>query len=274
MSDLLAGKTITFLGAGAMAEAIFAGLVSEGKVHANQIIATNFSNQIRLDEIKQTYGILTTPHRKEAVQKADIVILAMKPKQLKEAIAGIRDAFTESQLLVSVLAGVSTSTIEEQLPFDAKVVRTMPNTSAKVGESATAISKGAFATEQDLSSVIDLFSVVGTVSTVIEEKIDSITGIAGSGPAYFYYFAEAMEAAAVEAGLTLEEAKPFIAQTIIGVGKRLQTTNQSPKELYEEVMSPNGATEAGINALRSHNGQEMMKEAIAKAIKRSKELGK
>ncbi|MFA9455725.1 pyrroline-5-carboxylate reductase [Halalkalibacter sp. AB-rgal2] len=274
MSDLLAGKTITFLGAGAMAEAIFAGLVSEGKVQPNQIIATNFSNHIRLDELHRTYGIRTTSNRAEAVRQADIVILSMKPKQIKEAIADIQDAFTESQLLVSVLAGVSTSTIEGQFTFDAKVVRTMPNTSAKVGESATAISKGMFATDQDLSLVSDLFSVVGMVSTVLEEKIDSITGIAGSGPAYFYYFAEAMEAAAIEAGLTLEEVKPFIAQTIIGVGKRLQTTNQSPKELYEEVMSPNGATEAGINVLRSHDGQETMKEAIAKAIKRSKELGK
>ncbi|MCK0471446.1 pyrroline-5-carboxylate reductase [Halalkalibacter sp. APA_J-10(15)] len=274
MSDLLAGKTITFLGAGAMAEAIFAGLVSEGKVQANHIIATNFSNHIRLDELHRTYGIRTTSNRAEAVRQADIVILSMKPKQIKEAIADIQDAFTESQLLVSVLAGVSTSTIEGQFTFDAKVVRTMPNTSAKVGESATAISKGMFATDQDLSLVSDLFSVVGMVSTVLEEKIDSITGIAGSGPAYFYYFAEAMEAAAIEAGLTLEEVKPFIAQTIIGVGKRLQTTNQSPKELYEEVMSPNGATEAGINVLRSHDGQETMKEAIAKAIKRSKELGK
>ncbi|WP_370621763.1 pyrroline-5-carboxylate reductase family protein [Bacillus sp. JCM 19034] len=179
-------QTITFLGAGAMAEAIFAGLISEGIVNAEQIIATNFRNHRKLEQLTQTYGIRTTTDRADAVRQADIVILAMKPKQLKEAIAEIKEAFHSSQLLVSVLAGVSTKTIEEQFSFHAKVIRTMPNTSAKIGESATAIAKGIYANDTDTSIASELFSAVGTVSIVNEDKIDSITGIAGSGPAYFF----------------------------------------------------------------------------------------
>lgn len=273
MSSLLNEQTITFLGAGSMAEAIIAGLVSKKIVKPEQIIATNFSNHAKLESLKQTYGIRTMSDRGAAVKAADIVILAMKPKQVKEAISDIRIFTNSSQLFVSVLAGISTSYIENLLGHEAGVIRTMPNTSAKVGASATALSKGMTSSNIHLAQVSELFEAVGTVTVVAEEKLDAVTGLAGSGPAYFYFLVEAMEDAAIEAGLTHEEASALITQTILGVGKRLESTTKTARELYQEVMSPNGTTEAGINVLREHDGQGIMKKAVNRAITRSKELG-
>ncbi|MBP3951173.1 pyrroline-5-carboxylate reductase [Bacillus suaedae] len=273
MSSLLNEQTITFLGAGSMAEAIIAGLVSKKIVKPEQIIATNFSNHAKLESLKQTYGIRTMSDRGAAVKAADIVILAMKPKQVKEAISDIRIFTNPSQLFVSVLAGISTSYIENLLGHEAGVIRTMPNTSAKVGASATALSKGTTSSNIQIAQVSELFEAVGTVTVVAEEKLDAVTGLAGSGPAYFYFLVEAMEDAAIESGLSHEEASALITQTILGVGKRLESTTKTARELYQEVMSPNGTTEAGINVLREHDGQGIMKKAVNRAITRSKELG-
>ncbi|KHF41773.1 pyrroline-5-carboxylate reductase [Halalkalibacter okhensis] len=270
---MLQNKTITFLGAGSMAESIIGGLVRHNVVESQQIIATNLSDQGKLNYLEHTYGIQTTSDRSEAIRQGDIVILAMKPKHVKEAIEDIQQATNSHQLFVSVLAGIPTFYIEDLLGSKAGVIRTMPNTSAKVGASATAITKGRHATDIQLHEVEQLFSSVGTVTIVKEDKLDAVTGLAGSGPAYFYYLVEAMEQAAKEAGLTADEASAFITQTIIGVGKRLQSTSKSSKELYEEVMSPNGTTEAGINVLKAQKTQEAMCKAVTRAISRSKELG-
>src|SRR5690606_38315009 len=140
-------------------------------------------------------------------------------------------------------AGIPTEYIEDLIGFEAGVIRTMPNTSAKVGESATAISQGTYATDAHLKQDEMLFEAIGTVTVVVEEKLDAVTGLAGSGPAYFYYLIEAMEQAAMDAGLSEKEANELITQTVVGVGKRLQSTTKSPKQLYTEVMSPQGTTE-------------------------------
>ncbi len=257
-----------------MAEAIIAGLVRHQIVKPKQIIATNLRDKEKLTYLETTYGIQTNSNRGEAVSRGDIIILAMKPKHVKEAIEDVQKMTNVQQLFVSVLAGIPTTYIEELLGNKACVIRTMPNTSAKVGESATAISKGTYATDDQVNEVNALFSAVGNVTIVDEQKLDAVTGLAGSGPAYFYFLIEAMEKAAEAAGLTEEEASGLITQTVVGVGKRLQSSSKSSRELYEEVMSPNGTTEAGINVLRERKTQEAMTAAVTKAISRSKELGK
>ncbi|WP_100372540.1 pyrroline-5-carboxylate reductase [Bacillus sp. FJAT-45037] len=270
---MLTNKTITFLGAGAMAEAIIGGLLRNQIVRPNQIIATNLSDTQKLERLEERYQIRTTSDRLQAVKEADLIVLAMKPKNIEEAISDIKHLINLDQLLISVIAGIPASYIEDLTGQHVRVIRTMPNTSAKVGASATAISAGSFASDEDLDIVALLFSAVGTVTIVPEVKMDAVTGVAGSGPAYFYYLIEAMENAAIESGLTREEATALITQTVVGVGKRLQDTSKTARELYEEVMSPNGTTEAGITLLSERNGQDAMHDAIIKAIARSKELG-
>ncbi|TSB46654.1 pyrroline-5-carboxylate reductase [Alkalicoccobacillus porphyridii] len=266
-------KKITFLGAGSMAEAIIGGLISRDIVAPHSITAANLQDQKRLNYIKETYKIKTQANRLEATDSADIIILAMKPKNFHDAISHIKHVISKDQLIVSVIAGIPTSQIEETLGEDIPVIRTMPNTSAKVGESASAICRGKHATDAHLFTVETLFNAIGTVSIVEEAQMDAVTGIAGSGPAYFYYMIEAMEKAGCEAGLSEEQTHELVRQTIIGVGKRLQNTSKSPKELYQEVMSPGGTTEAGIHTLAKHHFQETVQEAVGNAVTRSKELG-
>ncbi|MDQ0205657.1 pyrroline-5-carboxylate reductase [Alkalicoccobacillus murimartini] len=256
-----------------MAEAIIGGLISRNIVSPHSITAANLQDQLRLEYIEETYKVNVQSDRLEAVKEADIIILAMKPKNLHDAIAHIKPVLTNDQLVVSVIAGIPTSLIEEELGAPIPVIRTMPNTSAKVGESASAICRGAYATDAHLATVETLFRAIGSVSLVKEEQMDAVTGVAGSGPAYFYYMIEAMEKAACEAGLSEEQAHELVTQTVVGVGKRLQNTKKSPSELYQEVMSPGGTTEAGIHTLRDHSFQQTVQSAVGKAVHRSKELG-
>lgn len=269
----IADQTIAFIGAGSMAESIIAGLISERIVAPSQLIATNRQDEERLKRLEQHYGIKTTVNKEEAVAHANLIVLAMKPKDIESAMKAIRSYTSEKQLFISVLAGISTSYITELLGHHAPVIRTMPNTSAKVGESATAISAGAYATEQEIQLACALFSAIGTVIVVPEEQLDAVTGLAGSGPAYIYYLVEAMEKAATEIGLDEEVGKELVIQTLIGAAKRLSTTSKTAEELYTQVMSPGGTTEAGLQVLAENHFQDAIVACIKRATERSKELG-
>ncbi|RSL31131.1 pyrroline-5-carboxylate reductase [Salibacterium salarium] len=266
-------KTIAFIGAGSMAESIIGGLLKKNLVSPTNITVTNHSNEQRLLDIKNSFGVNTTPTATKAVEIADIIILAMKPKHIEEAVASLKPVITENKLVLSVLAGVTTSYIEQLLDNPIPVVRVMPNTSAKVGASSTAVSSGYYAAQHHLDQAADLFFAIGTVTILEESHLDAVTGISGSGPAYFYYFVEAMSNVAKEAGLPEEKAKDLIIQTIYGAAIRLQSSHLSPGDLYNEVMSPGGTTEAAFQSMESHRLQESFQKAIHAAINQSKALG-
>ncbi|WP_216829538.1 pyrroline-5-carboxylate reductase [Alkalihalobacterium elongatum] len=270
---MLRDKKVTFVGAGSMAEAIFAGLINKELLKPEQIIATNRKDVDRLESLKNTYGIQTTTNKEEALSKADIVVLAMKPSNVIDGINLIKPFIRKEQIFISVLAGVTTAYLEELLGMEAPVIRSMPNTSAKVGESATALSAGKFASEEDINISAHLFKAIGTVHIIPEDKQDGFTGVAGSGPAYIYYFVEAMEKAAKDLGLEEEEAKEAIIQTLKGSLKRLESTSKTSAQLYKEVMSPNGATEAALNVLASYQFQDAVIAGIKRSSARAKEMG-
>ncbi|WP_096201101.1 pyrroline-5-carboxylate reductase [Bacillus sp. FJAT-45350] len=267
-------KQIVFVGAGSMAESIIAGLIADKIVSPEQITATNRQDTDRLNHLKATYGIHVTTTKEDAINGKDIVVLAMKPKNVVEGVRDIKKFTNKEQLFISVLAGTPTDYISELLGHHSPVIRTMPNTSAKVGASATAISAGKYASTDHVSLTEELFQAIGTVTVVPEEKLDAVTGLAGSGPAYIYYLVEAMEQAGEDIGLEKEEAKELIVQTILGAAKRLQSTSKTSTELYEEVMSPGGTTEAGLKVLSEYKFQEATTNAIKRATERSRELGR
>ncbi|WP_078428656.1 pyrroline-5-carboxylate reductase [Alkalihalobacterium alkalinitrilicum] len=270
---MLENKKVTFVGAGSMAEAIFAGLIKKDLLRPEQIIATNKQDIKRLEDLQNMYSIHTTTSKEEAVSEADIVILAMKPSTVVDGIESIKPYIHKKQIFISILAGVTTSYLEELLGIKAPVIRSMPNTSAKVGESATALSAGIFASEKDTDISAQLFKAIGTVHIIPEDKQDAFTGVAGSGPAYIYYFVEAMENAAKDLGLDDEEAKEVIIQTLKGSLKRLESTSKTSAQLYKEVMSPNGATEAALGVLASYQFQEAVTACVKRSSTRAKELG-
>lgn len=266
-------KTIAFIGSGSMAEAIFSGLLRHELVKPANILGTVKSSADKQERLKDQYGIHVKTNNKEAVKAADIVVLAVKPKDAEAVVQSFAGELTKDKLLISVLAGISLSDLESFTGGEVPVVRSMPNTSAHIGASTTAICAGTYATDDDLDLAESLFQVVGSVHTISEQDIDGFTAIAGSGPAYFYYFLEAMEQMAAEAGFEPEEAKNIIAHTMEGAAFRYLDSDKKPHELYQEVLSPNGVTEAAFTHLEKHRVQKHFLEAMKEASKRSGSIG-
>ncbi|QGH32577.1 pyrroline-5-carboxylate reductase [Gracilibacillus salitolerans] len=264
--------TIAFLGAGSMAEAIIAGMTSKEMVPSDRIIATNHSNKERLTALENKYGIRTSQSREDVVSQSDIIILAMKPKDIQSAIAEVKDFLSDSKIVVSLLAGISTQYIEQLLETNNAVVRVMPNTSAMIGQSASTITGGQYVDFSTVGLIKNLMTSIGTTTLIQEEEMDAYTALAGSAPAFYYYMVEAMEKFVEEQGLNKETAKPLMAQTIKGVAEMLATTDDTPTTLREKITSPGGTTEAGIKTLGQHEFQQAVIACLQRTTERSKEL--
>lgn len=272
---MLKDKKICFVGAGAMAEAILCGLLNKKIVKPGQISVTNHNDRFRLHELSYNFGIVASAEEKfKSIQEANILILAMKPKDVKRALEEIRELTNPQQIIISVIAGISTDFISKLLGHEAPVIRTMPNTSAIVALSCTGICAGKFATEEHLQLARKIFESIGLVIISEEEKLDAITGVAGSGPAYVYYLVESMIKGAIDVGLEPEEARSMVLQTIIGAATMLKETGEDPAYLREKVTSPNGTTQAGLDTLRNYRFEEAIRACIQAATRRSEELGK
>jgi pyrroline-5-carboxylate reductase len=266
-------KKLVFIGAGSMAEAFISGILEKSLIDRKNIWVTNNSNAQRLKELSDTYGVHTTYDLNELFSGADIVILSMKPKDAATAIQAIREYLTEKMLVVSVLAGVSMSTIETLARLPIAIVRAMPNTSAAVGKSATAVAVNERVTPHQIELMKKLFGTVGLTSFVEEEQLDAVTGLSGSGPAYIYYLIEAMEKSAVEVGLDKEMASELIVQTLIGAAEMVKNSTKSSEQLRRDVTSPGGTTEAGVRVLEEHQVQQAFISCIKAATTQSKKMG-
>ncbi|WP_449538548.1 pyrroline-5-carboxylate reductase [Ferdinandcohnia sp. Marseille-Q9671] len=269
---MLHEKTIAFIGAGSMAEAMISGIVAAEKVPNNQVYVTNKTNKARLKELEAEYRINGLESQNLNLQDIDIIVLAMKPKDAEVALQSIKDSLLPNQLVLSVLAGISTSFMEKNLPLGQQVVRVMPNTSSMIGESATAISAGTYTTKENMSLATELLESIGKVYEIPEDQMDVFTGVAGSGPAYIYYLMEHMEATVKKAGLHESVSRDIIAQTIVGAAKMIQQQDATPTTLRENVTSPNGTTAAGLAALEKNGGGKAISQAIKHAAKRSEEI--
>jgi pyrroline-5-carboxylate reductase len=271
---MLTEKRIFFLGAGSISEAIIKGLVEARVLPAQQIIISNRKQKDRLRELSVRYGVQASAHKLADMAEADMVILAVKPFDLVAALQEVRGAIAQQQLVVSVVAGASTAAIEAQLAERVPVIRTMPNTSSFVQESATAISGGTWATEEQLRQVEQVFSAIGSVSVVDERLLDAVTGLSGSGPAYIYYVVEALMKAGQELELPEDICRTLLVQTVYGAAKMLRETGTDPQELRRRVTSPNGTTMAGIAALEQGGLQDLFQSAVRRATERAAEMGR
>ena len=267
---MIKNKTIAFLGAGSMAEAMISGIVYSRKVPPSQITVSNHRNKERLKTLKAKYNIHGISNEQLQIVRHDIILLAMKPKDAEDAIQSIAPLLQPNQLVVSVIAGLQTSIIEGLLPSGQQVIRVMPNTSSMIGESATALSSGKHTTQQNMEMTKELFQCIGEVVIIAEDQMDIFTGIAGSGPAYLYYLMEHMEKVGIEAGLPEKVTREIIAQTFLGAAKMVQDQDLSPTILRKNVTSPNGTTAAGLQALSENGGGKAISEAIKQAAQCSK----
>ncbi|MCY8104211.1 pyrroline-5-carboxylate reductase [Bacillus mojavensis] len=264
-------KKIGFVGAGSMAEAMINGFLQSGITKPENIYITNRSNEERLNELKEMYGVRPCRDKSEFFTQTDIVVLAFKPKDAAESIDSIRP-YMKDQLVISVLAGLTIETIQHYFGRKLAVIRVMPNTSAAIRKSATGFSVSAEASQDDITAAKALLETIGEATLVEEQHLDAVTAIAGSGPAYLYRYIEAMEKAAQKVGLDEETAKKLILQTMAGATDMLRQSGKQPAQLRKEITSPGGTTEAGLRALTEARFEEAIIHCIEETAKRSAEI--
>ncbi|CAG9621862.1 pyrroline-5-carboxylate reductase [Sutcliffiella rhizosphaerae] len=269
---MLKDKVIGFIGAGSMAEAMISGIVSSEIIPSENIVVSNRSNKNRLYELENKYRVRGVMKKDLLIEGLDIIVLAMKPKDIEKALVTLKDNIRPHQLVLSVIAGITTDYLEEGLASGQPVIRVMPNTSSMIGESATAISSGKYVSSNHVIDTRLILETIGRVYTIDENQMDVFTGVAGSGPAYFYYLMEHMEKTAKEAGLDEELTRDVVAQTILGAAKMMQEKQEEPSSLRKKVTSPNGTTAAGLEALSENGGGTAISAAIKGATERSKEI--
>lgn len=260
---------LAILGAGVMGETVLSGLLRAGW-DPGRIVATDRRPE-RQVELREKYGV-TMLENVEAAATADTVILVVKPQDMTELLREISPVIKPGALVVSLAAGVDTSTIEAHLPDGVPVVRVMPNTPAQVDEGMAAISPGAHSDQDHLNRVTEILSATGRVLALPERYQDAVTAISGTGPAYLFFVVEAMIEAGVHLGLPRDVATELVVQTMLGSAKLLRETGEHPTVLRERVTSPGGTTAAAVRQLEEHKVRAAFMIAMEAARNRSRDL--
>lgn len=263
---------IFFIGAGSMSEALIQGWIKKEVVESKKIAVSNRSNLDRLQFLRNMYGVEILTNYAE-LQTAEMIILAMKPKDVQEAMRAISPYLQPSTSVLTILAGISIETIEQGLGTR-PIARAMPNTSATIGLSATGISFNSLVDTSSKERFLSLLEAVGLVIEVEEDQLHAITALSGSGPAYLYYLIEAFEKVGEEFGLSKDVVRALMTQTLAGSAAMLKIGDEEPEVLRRKVTSPGGTTEAGIATLNQMNFTDSIAACIRSAERRSRELAK
>ena len=262
-------KRVAFLGGGNMAEAIIGGLIAGGVIAAENIAVFDVSAE-RLDVLQRQFGIRAAASNAEAATGADVVVLAVKPQQAEVVLAEVAPALSNGQLLVSICAGLPTARLESLTP--ARVIRVMPNLPALVRCGVSAICSGIRSTAGDLDVVEAFFGSVGMVVRLPESQMNEVTALSGSGPGYVFAFMEALEAGAVEMGLSPEAARAMTVATVQGAAEMAVQTGDSPASLRERVSSKGGTTLAGLAAMEARGWTAAIRAGMKAVRDRAVEL--
>jgi pyrroline-5-carboxylate reductase len=264
---------IAFIGGGNMGEAILASLL-EKKLCKPRDISVSDIAESRRDYLNKKYGVTVTAFNKEAVSGKEVIVLAIKPQQMNEALASFRDSVKPAQMVLSIAAGVKINTISNGLRHDI-IVRSMPNTPAQLGLGMTGWTATSSVTGEQKALARKILGAMGKEIYFDEETaLDMVTAVSGSGPAYFYLFAEALIDAAVEIGLTRKDAEILVKQTMLGAAHLMDSSDKAPTELRRNVTSKGGTTEQAIKVFEESGLVRIAGEAVKAACRRAEELGK
>lgn len=265
---------VRFVGAGNMATSLIGGLLKRGFM-PSQITASDPGGHQR-QVVTEKFGVQTFNDNNAHFGIPDIVILAVKPQIMKKVTQDIANSVAETNaLVISIAAGIKVEHLEKWLSTDAAIVRTMPNTPALIGEGATGLFANANVTKEQMHLTEGIMDSVGISHWVDEEfKIDVVTALSGSGPAYFFLFMEYMQNTAIELGLKPEVAAKLVEQTALGSAILAQRSSDDIATLREKVTSPNGTTEAALKSFKNSGLEKTIKEALNAANDRSIQLSK
>jgi len=270
---MLKNKTIGFIGAGNMAEALINGLITSHTVLPGSIIASDRDVE-RLAVLAEGYKIKVVNNNSSVTADSDIVILAVKPQDIPTVLMDVRET-VKDKLLISIAAGIKTATIIQTLLRPVRIVRAMPNTPALVLSGATALFVADGCAKDDEKLALKIFDAVGkTVVLKDEALMDAVTGLSGSGPAYVFVILEALADAGVRMGLPRETASLLANQTVFGAAKMVMEVKRHPAELKDMVASPGGTTIAGLKKLEDGKIRASLMDAVEAATLKSRELSK
>lgn len=267
MSTLTSDLQVAVIGGGVMGETLITALRKAG---VERVVVSEPRTE-RAAELVTRHGVQSADSA-TAVRGAQVVMLAVKPNQVVEAVEQLASAVEADAVVVSVAAGITTSTIEAALGEDAAVVRAMPNTPAVIGQGMFGVSAGRAVDAAQLDLVVELLRSAGRVVVVDESQQDAVTAVSGSGPAYLFYLAEAMIEAGVAAGLDEATARELTEQTLVGAAALLARSEEPPQELRRQVTSPNGTTHAATTTFDEQRVDEGLRVGIAAAARRAREL--
>jgi pyrroline-5-carboxylate reductase len=271
MDHKLKNHKLLFVGAGNMAEALIQGLLTSRKMAPSQIFFTEI-NADRRQYIEQRFKIQCFSSNQEAAALSDIILFAVKPQGVESVLADFKNTSLKEKLFISILAGTPIRKFENYLGAGTRVIRVMPNMASLIGEGIAGLSRGRFASETDEDMAAEIMSSTGDVVKVQENMLDAVTAVSGSGPAYFFYFIEALQQAAIELGLPLETASKLVLKTALGAGHLASESKDTPEVLRKKVTSPGGTTEAAIKAFDLAAVKEHIIEGVKAACNRSQEL--
>jgi pyrroline-5-carboxylate reductase len=260
------------VGAGNMAEGIVAAVVAKG-VYPRETIIVSDPVAERRELFAKRFGVAVTEDNRELVAASQRIILAVKPQGFDEVAAGITDLVTPVQLYISIMAGKSTAKVAAALGRG-RVIRVMPNLPIKVGAGMAGICKGASASEADVADVQAIFNAGGSSVVVRNEGLmDAVTAVSGSGPAYFYYFVEAMVEGGKACGLSERESLALAENTCLGAARMMLETGEPPADLRAKVTSKGGTTQAALESMRQAGVDKAIRDAVLAAFRRGRELG-
>lgn len=264
-------KKLAVIGAGKLGEGLLSGVLGSQLAPVTHVIAT-VAHQPRAEFLAEKYGIRAGTDNGEAVSGADLVLICLKPQQVKSFLQEVKKHLRKDALLISAAASVTTALIERELPYPARVVRAMPNTPCLIRHGMTAIARGKHATEEDLKIANRVFGSMGRTVTVDEKHMDAITGLSASGPAYVYTIIESLAEAGVKLGLPRELSTELSAQTLLGASALVLQSGEHPAKLKDMVTTPAGCTIDGLLELEEGGLRVTLIKAVVRAAERARQL--
>lgn len=262
---------IGFIGCGNMATAIIKGILGKQIFHSDEIIVSDVS-ETAIARLEQELGIQGSLDNKKTVAESDILVLAVKPQYYASVISEIKDEISSNQIIVTIAPGKTLAWLEECFGRDVKLVRTMPNTPALVGEGMTGVCKNDLVTKEDYDLVFKILESIGKAESIPENLMDVCVSVSGSSPAYVYILIEAMADGAVADGMPRDQAYQFAAQAVLGSAKMVLDTGKHPGELKDMVCSPGGTTIEAVRVLEETGFRSSVIEAMKACVKKARDL--
>lgn len=260
-----------FIGCGNMATAIIRGILKEGICTKEEMIVSNLTEE-GCKRSRENLGVYATRDNKEVVAQAEILFLAVKPQFYEETIAEIRDGIRKDQVIVTIAPGKTLHWLAKQFQKEVKIVRTMPNTPALVGEGMTGMCANELVDEGEIQVVKKLLESFGKVEMIPEKLLDVVVSVSGSSPAYVFMMIEAMADGAVADGMPRKQAYQFAAQAVLGSAKMVLETGMHPGELKDMVCSPGGTTMEAVRCLEKNGFRSAVIEAMKACVEKGRSM--